>query len=106
MNRKAKGSAKERQSKALFESEGWYVTKAGASLGVADLVALKQGERPRLIQVKCSDRPYHNFGPAERGELRDVAKAAGATPELAWWPPRARTHILFDESEWPDALAA
>ncbi len=100
-NAKAKGAEKERRTKALLEAEGWYVTRAGASLGAADLVALRAGERPLLVQVKASDRPFKNFGPTERGELRDVAAAAGAVATLAWWPPRARTHDLRDEVEWP-----
>lgn len=105
-NKGAKGATKERQSRKLYEEAGWIVIRAAGSLGPIDFVALKRGERPRLIQVKASSSPWMNFRPAERAELLAVAKLAGATPELAWWGPRARTHILFDEAEWPHPIAA
>lgn len=99
---KQKGGKKERQSKALFERDGWHVTKAGGSLGAADLVCLKDGERPMLVQVKATSRgPFDGFGPGERGELLAVAKGAGAVPVLAWWKPRAREHRLIESWEWP-----
>ena len=99
---KRKGSAKERQSKALLEAAGWHVTKAGGSLGCADLVALKDGERPLLVQVKATAAgPFHSFGPSERVELLAVAKGAGAVPVLAWWKPRAREHKLIESYDWP-----
>lgn len=101
MNSKAKGSAKERASKALLAADGWMVTKAGGSLGAADLVALKVGERPLLVQVKASANPFKNFGPGERGELLEVAKRAGAVPLLAWWKPRASEHRLIESYDWP-----
>ena len=101
MNAKAKGSAKERQSKALYQADGWEVTKAGGSLGAADLVCLKAGERPLLVQVKCGRGAYDHFGPRERGELLEVAKRAGAVPVLAWWKPRAREHRLIESYDWP-----
>jgi len=97
-----KGAHKERQSKALLEADGWHVTKAGGSLGAADLVALKNGERPMLVQVKATARgPFDGFGPSERGELLSVAKGAGAVPILAWWKPRAREHRLIESYDWP-----
>jgi Holliday junction resolvase len=102
VNAKAKGATKERASKALYEKDGWHVTKAGGSLGAADLVALKAGERPQLIQVKATAKgPFHSFGPRERGELLEVAKAAGAVPVLAWWKPYARAHKLIESWDWP-----
>lgn len=104
--RRKKGAQKELATKRLYEAEGWMVTKAGGSLGVADLVCLKAGRTPRIVQVKCSDAPWSNFRPDERLKLRRVAEASGAIPELAWWGPRARTHILFEPEEWPDRLAA
>jgi Holliday junction resolvase len=99
---KRKGAHKERQSKQLLEADGWHVTKAGGSLGVADLVALKDGERPLLVQVKATaGGPFAHFGPGERGELLSVARGAGAVPVLAWWKPRAREHKLIESYDWP-----
>jgi hypothetical protein len=48
INAKAKGSRMELKSQRLLEADGWFVTKSGGSLGCADLVALKDGERPLL----------------------------------------------------------
>jgi Holliday junction resolvase len=99
---KRKGAHKERASRDLLRSDGWHVTKAGGSLGAADLVALKAGERPMLVQVKATARgPFHSFGPAERQELLDTAKQAGAVPILAWWKPRARALELIESFDWP-----
>jgi Holliday junction resolvase len=102
VNAKAKGSHFERKTKAIYEQDGFYVTKAGGSLGAADLVCLKAGRRPRLVQVKSGrGGPYCHFGPRERAELRQVAKCAGAVAELVHWPPRARGPTILDEAEWP-----
>lgn len=99
---KRKGSRFELKSKALLTADGWMVTKAGGSLGAADLVALKAGERPLLVQVKATAAgPWHSFGPSERAELTAVAKKAGAVAVLAWWKPYAREHRLVDEIDWP-----
>lgn len=56
---------------------GWWVIKAAGSKGVADLVALKYGTAPVLIQVKNKPGP---LPPNERAELFQVALSLGATP--------------------------
>lgn len=64
MNAKAKGSRRERQSKALLEASGYTVTKAGGSLGAWDLVAISATD---FVLVQCkSNRPP---SPAERETL-------------------------------------
>lgn len=96
------GSLRERQVKNLLEQEGWFVVKAGGSLGCADLVALKAKETPRLIQVKAEERgPYNGFGPNDRFQLRAAALAAGAKAELCWWPSRKRPSWIPEDS-WPE----
>jgi len=50
---KLKGYVAERKVRKIFEKFGWYVVKAGGSLGVADLVCLKEG-KCLLIQVKST----------------------------------------------------
>lgn len=101
MNAKAKGSAAERRVKKAYEDAGWLVTKSGGSLGSADLVALRAGCRPRLLQVKANaGGPFKNFGPLERALLLRDARSAGADvalvhvesrkPPREWWP-----------DEWP-----
>ena len=56
MNTKAKGSRNERKSKALLESAGYSVTKAGASLGVWDLIGIGSTDFV-LVQTKSNDWP-------------------------------------------------
>ncbi|HEV8713304.1 MAG TPA: hypothetical protein VGX03_10800, partial [Candidatus Binatia bacterium] len=46
VNAKAKGSRRERQARTILETAGYFVVKAGGSLGCWDLVALgPQGAR-------------------------------------------------------------
>lgn len=99
---KRKGTKRELQVRDVLEKDGYLVMKAGGSLGDADLIALKRGERPRLVQVKANKDggPWSKFGPAARAKLAEVAKAAGAVAELAWWPPYGELH-WYDQVLWP-----
>lgn len=58
-NRNAdKGARNERKVKAQLESLGWFVVKAGGSLGIFDLVAIHPDkEKGFLIQVKSNRQP-------------------------------------------------
>lgn len=95
------GHNRERKIKALLETEGWFVIRAPGSLGFADLVALKAGETPRMIEVKGTTAgPYAGFGPVSRTLLSKAAKQAGAIAELAYWPAH-KTLQWIAESEWP-----
>ena len=85
---KAAGTRRENQVKRLLEDAGWLVMRAPASLGAADLVALKAGTTARLLQVKANvGSPYKTFGRKERRELIEAAEKAGAVAELVHWPP-------------------
>jgi len=64
-NAKAKGARSERRVRDFFEIRGWYVIKAGGSLGIWDLICLHPDYGVDLIQVK-SNRPP---GPKERAGL-------------------------------------
>jgi Holliday junction resolvase len=102
---KRKGTRAEYRVRRELEQHGWVVTRAGGSLGVADLVALKAGETPRLIQSKCGLPAYKNFSPAERLALRVVADKAGAEPWLCVVADRAPLRWI-PSVEWPkDARA-
>lgn len=95
------GAKRERQVKKLLEDEGWYVVKAGGSLGCADLVALKANHAPRLLQVKGDERsPWTHMGPEARLQLRVTARAAGADAEVVWWPSRKQP-VWIPSSDWP-----
>ena len=102
----SRGHDRERQVKALLEADDWFVTRAAGSLGDADLVALKVGHTPRLIEVKSSAKgPYEHFGPKDRADLLFAAHVAGAVAQLCWWPPRGKPHWI-DSLEWPEARRA
>jgi Holliday junction resolvase len=99
MNRR--GINRERQVRLHLEADDWWVARAAGSFGDADLVALKDGRRPRLIEVKSSAKgPYEHFGPSEREGLRRAARLAGAIAELAWWPKGGQLRFIPSD-EWP-----
>lgn len=101
----SRGHDRERQVKALLEKDDWFVTRAAGSLGDADLVALKVGHTPRIIEVKSTaGGPYERFGPKQRADLLFAAEMAGAVAQLCWWPPRGTAHWL-NACEWPTARA-
>ena len=77
MNAKAKGARRERQARKILETAGYYVVKAGGSLGIFDLVALgPQGAR--LIQCKSNEKPR----PAERERLELFPRLPYCSKEL------------------------
>ena len=95
------GHDRERRVVDRLRDEDWIAFRAPGSLGVADVVALKDGHQPRLIEVKATAAgPYHGFVPADRERLRAAALMAGAKPELAWWPPRGTLRFI-GAGEWP-----
>jgi len=52
---KRKGYRVERNIRIKFEQVGWKVIRAGASLGEADLICIKQG-KCILLQIKSSKK--------------------------------------------------
>jgi Holliday junction resolvase len=98
----ARGIQRERAVRDWLRDRDWIAFRAPASLGVADVVALRAGSRPRLIEVKSTAQgPYERFGPADRERLRVAAELAGADALLAWWPPRGELRWL-PAREWPE----
>ena len=64
MKAKAKGARRERQARDQLTAEGYAVTKAGGSLGIWDLVAVRRDPLGddylpvvRMIQVKSNRNP-------------------------------------------------
>lgn len=97
----SRGINRERQVRRVLEAQDWWVTRAAGSLGDADLVALKDGKQPRLIEVKSTaGGPYEHFRPGDRAALVFAARVAGGVAELAWWPPRGQLRWI-PEGEWP-----
>jgi Holliday junction resolvase len=84
-----------------FEERDYWVARAAGSLGDADLVVLKDGERPILVEVKSTAAgPYAHFGPKDRDDLLFAADVAGAKAVLIWWPPRGKMQWI-NSREWP-----
>lgn len=104
MRGKAAGTQRERAVRDLLANDDWIAFRAPASLGCADVVALKDGYRPRFVEVKStSGGPYERFGPEARARLSLAARMAGADAYLVWWPPRAKP-VWIKEAAWPKAL--
>ncbi len=62
-----RGIDRERRVRDLLSSQDWLAFRAPASLGCADVIALRLGSRPRLIEVKSTAQgPYERFSPAAR----------------------------------------
>lgn len=62
MHTKRKGYRVERKIRILFQKSGWTVLRAGASLGEADLVCLKN-KKCILLQVKSTNKKsFYYYG--------------------------------------------
>lgn len=55
MNRKQKGNRNESKSRALLEGQGYAVTRAAASLGVFDLIAISRRD---VVLVQCKSNRW------------------------------------------------
>lgn len=96
-----RGAQRDRKVRDLLASEDWFAVCARGSHGAADVLAIRAGSTPRVIQVKSTAQgPYERFGPRERAELALAARIGGAQALLAWWPPRGRLRWIPEE-EWP-----
>lgn len=96
-----RGIQRERDLVNWLRENDYFAMRAPASIGVADVIALKAGQRPRMIEVKSTSRgPYAGFPPADRADLLFAADLAGAEPWLVWWPKRSDPVWLAPDS-WP-----
>jgi Holliday junction resolvase len=99
-----RGIQRERAVVYWYRDRDWVAFRAPASLGVADVIALKAGERPQLTEVKSTAQgPYEHFGPADRAKLKLAGEMAGADVYLCWWPSRGKM-VWLPPSSWPGAL--
>jgi Holliday junction resolvase len=97
-----RGHDRERAVRVLLDQDGWWTARAAGSLGDADVIALKAGFPPRLVEVKSTAAgPFEHFGPADRAALSAAARRAGAEAWLVWWPSR-RKPIWLHELDWPE----
>jgi Holliday junction resolvase len=97
----SRGHDRERAVRDRYILGGWVAFRAPASLGCADVIALKAGAAPELCEVKSTTAgPFHSFGPAARLRLASAAHKAGARAFLVWWPPRKQP-VWIPEKDWP-----
>jgi Holliday junction resolvase len=94
-----RGRKRERQVAEKLRADGWVVIK-GTSYGCADLIALKDGERPWLVEVKSTSAPYETFRGPDRTAMVSEAARAGADAVLAHWPMNGALRLIF-HWEWP-----
>lgn len=107
MRGSAFGAAKEREVAERLEGEGWLVIRTAGSLGEADLVCLKAGQRPMLIQVKGGDgNTFRAFGPAARIALKIAGAKAGADVFLCKWRKATKSWEFIAPDAWPPDLPA
>lgn len=85
MNRKGKGTRNEHRSIQLLEAAGYTCTRAAASLGVWDIVAIGSTDVV-LVQVKTRDWP----GLVEMEDLRAFPAPANARKLIHRWRNRQR----------------
>jgi Holliday junction resolvase len=88
-NNRARGDYFERQARHALEARGWFVIRSAGSFGIADLVALREGNTPMLVSCKLSGR----IGPAERHELLETARTSGARAVVAMRPRAGRVML-------------
>jgi Holliday junction resolvase len=96
-----RGIQRERDLAAQLGEDGWWVARAAGSKGEADLVCLKAGRRPMMLEVKSTTAgPFAGFGPEKRAALIRAAAQSGARPFLVWWP-KHRKPAWLAPTEWP-----
>jgi len=83
MNAKAKGSRTEYKSIALLESQGYKCTRAAASLGVFDIVAIGPADI-QLVQVKSNRLP----GTEEMEAIRQFPAPSNCVKAVHRWKDR------------------
>ena len=86
MNTKAKGNRNERRSIAILEAAGYACTRAAASLGVFDIIAIGSADIV-LCQVKTRDWP----GSVEMETIRLFPAPSNARKLVHRWRDRQRT---------------
>jgi hypothetical protein len=97
----ARGTQRDRAVRDWYAEHDWFAVCARGSHGCADVLAIKLGHRPHVVQVKSTaGGPWERFGPRDRAELAAAAALGGADAFLAHWPSRGRLRF-YAENEWP-----
>ena len=103
MSRQSRGAARERIVAEELRAEGWIVKGTGDAHGAIDLIALKRGERPRVLQIKgnVAGGPFMNFRQPERSLIQQEALQADADAWLVYAPPDRKAPRWLHPGEWP-----
>ncbi len=94
MNCKRKGNRREHQSIALLEAAGYACTRAAASLGVFDIVAISAAD-VLLVQVKSNRWPSS----AEMEAIKNFRAPSVARKIIHRWRDRQREPDIRDLTE-------
>jgi Holliday junction resolvase len=89
LTNRQRGDYFERQVKATLEFHGWLVVRSAGSKGPFDLVAIRHGKTPMLVQCKLSGR----IDPHERAATLESAHGAGARAVVAFRPRGGRVTL-------------
>lgn len=84
MNKKAKGSRRERQTIELLQAQGYACTKSGGSLGVFDVIAI--GARDVLL-VQCKSNRWPSS--AEMESIENFKAPSNCRRIIHRWRDRA-----------------
>jgi Holliday junction resolvase len=90
MDMKRRGTRAERRAMRMLEAAGYICMKAGASLGLFDVIAIGPSD-VRLLQVKCGTA---RLSAVEREQIQALAVPANVTREYWRFPDRCRTPLI------------
>jgi len=90
MNGKAKGTRAEHRAMRILEAAGYVCTRAGASLGLFDVIAVGPAD-VRLVQVKAGSK---YLSAIEREQIVGLAVPANVSRECWRFPDRARAPLI------------
>lgn len=96
------GNARENRALEHLVAQGYTGICGRASRGPADIIAIKRGDAPLMVQVKGDERgPWAHFRKPERAALMTAALEAGAVAWLCWMPSLHKAAVWFHWTEWP-----
>jgi Holliday junction resolvase len=95
---RVRGRARELAVVKGYRARGWVAYRLAH--GHADIIAMRAGYCPELIQVKSTLRPYTHFPHPDRQALAHEAHEAGAHALLAWWPKNGPLTFI-PAVDWP-----
>jgi Holliday junction resolvase len=101
---KGRGRSRELAVRDYYRALGYAAWRV--AWGTCDVLALKDGERPLLVQVKSTaGGPWERFIPRDRDALARDADQAGGDAVLAWWPSHGNL-ALYPRAAWPQPKVA